>query len=98
MQAEKAELERQFTDLAVLREQVNRLQNELAVARRVDLIRSGRYGGQELKGAALLNSKLFKTEQPEPQSYDLDVEVKADGSTPVVSTNRTSVKVTPLNQ
>jgi chromosome segregation ATPase len=98
MQAEKAELERQFTDLAVLREQVNRLQSELAVARRVDLIRSGRYGGQQLKGAALLQSKQFKREEVPTQSYDLDVEIRSDGSAPVVSTNRASVEVTPLNQ
>lgn len=98
MQAEKAELERQFTDLAVLREQVNRLQNELAVARRVDLIRSGRYGGQQMKGAQLLRSKQFKAE-PEvvPQSFDLDVELKADGSVPAVNTNRASIEVTPLD-
>lgn len=98
MQAEKAELERQFTDLAVLRDQVNRLQNELAVARRVDLIRAGGYAGQQLKGAGLLHSKQFKqTPQVATQSYDLDVELKADGSAPTVSTNRPSVKVTPLD-
>jgi predicted nucleic acid-binding Zn-ribbon protein len=98
MQAEKAELERQFTDLAVLRDQVNRLQNELAVARRVDMIRAGGYAGQQLKGAGLLHSKQFK-QAPEvaPRSYDLDVEIKADGSSAVVTTNRPSVRVTPLN-
>jgi len=98
MQAEKAELERQFTDLAVLRDQVNRLQNELAVARRVDLIRAGGYAGQQLKGAGLLHSKQFKqTPVAATRSYDLDVEIKADGSAPTVTTNRPSVKVTPLN-
>lgn len=98
MQAEKAELERQFTDLAVLRDQVNRLQNELAVARRVDMIRAGGYAGQQLKGAGLLHSKQFKQAPAvAPKSYDLDVEIKADGSAPTVTTNRPSVKVTPLN-
>jgi predicted RNase H-like nuclease (RuvC/YqgF family) len=98
MQAEKAELERQFTDLAVLREQVNRLQNELAVARRVDLLRAGAYGGQQLKGAGLLHSKQFKqTPEVAPQSYDLDVEIKADGTAPTITTNRAAVSVTPLN-
>lgn len=97
MQAEKAELERQFTDLVVLREQVSRLQSELAVARRVDLIRKGRYGGQNMKGAQLLRSKQFKKEPAPTSSYDLDVEIKADGSAPVVRTNRTSDGVTPLN-
>lgn len=97
MQAEKAELERQFTDLVVLREQVSRLQSELAVARRVDLIRSGRYGGQNMKGAQLLRSRQFKRDAPPTKSYDLDVEIKADGSAPVVRTNRSSTGITPLN-
>ena len=97
MQGEKAELERQFTDLAVLREQVNRLQNELAVARRVDMIRAGSYGGQQMKGAQLLRSRQFKPAASVTQPYDLDVTIKADGSAPAVSTNRASVKVTPLN-
>ncbi len=98
MQAEKAELERQFTDLAMLRDQVNRLQNELAVARRVDMIRVGGYGGQQLKGAGLLQSKQFKPAPAAvPQAYDLDVEIKADGSAPSVTTNRPSVRVTPLD-
>ncbi len=97
MQAEKAELERQFTDLVVLREQVSRLQSELAVARRVDLIRSGRYGGQNMKGAQLLRSGQFERESAATGSYDLEVEIKADGSAPVVQTNRLSNGVTPLN-
>jgi chromosome segregation ATPase len=98
MQAEKAELERQFTDLAVLREQVNRLQNELAVARRVDIIRSGMYGGQQMKGATLLTTRQFAPTPAATKSYDLDVEMRSDGSAPTVSTNRASIKVTPLNQ
>lgn len=97
MQAEKAELERQFTDLVVLREQVSRLQSELAVARRVDLIRSGRYGGQNMKGGQLLRSRQFEREATPTQSYDLEVEIKADGSAPVVQTNRSSTGITPLN-
>jgi len=97
MQAEKAELERQFTDLVVLREQVSRLQNELAVARRVDLIRTGRYGGQNMKGGQLLRSRQFQREEVPTQSFDLEVEINADGSAPVVQTNRSSSGITPLN-
>jgi chromosome segregation ATPase len=84
MQAEKAELERQFTDLAV--------------ARRVDMMRAGTYGGQQLKGAALLRSKQFKpTPEVATESYDLDVEIKADGPVPATPTNNSGVTVTPLN-
>lgn len=97
MQAEKAELERQFTDLVVLREQVSRLQSELAVARRVDLIRKGKYGGQNMKGGQLMRSRQFKRAPAPTRSYDLDVEIKADGSAPVVQTNRASDGITPLN-
>jgi len=97
MQAEKAELERQFTDLVVLREQVSRLQSELAVARRVDLIRSGRYGGQNMKGGQLLRSGQFRRGKTPTKSYDLDVEIKADRTAPVIQTNRSSSGITPLN-
>jgi chromosome segregation ATPase len=42
LMAEKAELERQFNDLAVLRAQVSKLKEELSIARRIEWIRQGR--------------------------------------------------------
>jgi prefoldin subunit 5 len=55
--AEKAELERKFNDLAVLREQVKKLREELHIARRLDFIRRGLYGFDK-KGGELLNQGI----------------------------------------
>src|SRR6266404_5142623 len=49
--SEKAELERQFNDLAVLRAQVSKLKDELSIARRLDWLRRGIFANAELKGA-----------------------------------------------
>src|SRR2546422_11374444 len=56
LQAEKAELERKFNDLAVLRTQVAKLKDELSIARRLEWIRMGIYGMQGQKGAERLMS------------------------------------------
>ncbi len=50
--AEKAELERQFNDLAVLRAQVSKLKEELSVARRLEWIRQGLFASTEQRGRA----------------------------------------------
>ncbi|MCX8091378.1 MAG: hypothetical protein N3I86_10715 [Verrucomicrobiae bacterium] len=81
--AEKAELERQFNDLTVLRAQVAKLREELNIARRLEWIRKGLFAPDERKGAQLLM-------QPKPaparstNTYDLNVEVTADGSVRVI--------------
>lgn len=75
LQTEKAELERQFNDLALLREQVRKLKDELSIARRLDWIRRGLYG---LKGAERLQRGLIA---PAPRTnYNLDVELQRDGA------------------
>lgn len=78
LQAEKAELERQFNDLAVLRDQVRKLKEELSVARRLEWIRKGLYGASEMKGASLLQKGFTQpsTNKPKP---GLDVELHSDG-------------------
>lgn len=85
--AEKAELERQFNDLAVLRDQYHKIKQELAVARRLEWIREGVFARAEEHGAQRLIEGL---NSPGPAhktrpSYDLNVEVSADGSVHVVS-------------
>jgi len=83
MQAEKAELERQFNDLSVLRTQVAKLKDELSIARRLEWIRMGIYGSQEKKGAEILAATM----QPggtKPR-MDLNVELKTDGTATVVA-------------
>src|SRR5687768_8998217 len=80
LQAEKVELERQFNDLAVLREQVRKLKAELSIARRLDWIRRGLYG--EEKGGSRLQRGFAKT--PARPSYDLKVELSETGAVRVI--------------
>jgi chromosome segregation ATPase len=89
LMAEKAELERQFNDLDVLRHQVAKLKEELAIARRLQWIREGLIARDQKKGAQLLMEKSpppqsNTTAQPKPK-YDLNVEINSDGSVRVIS-------------
>jgi chromosome segregation ATPase len=93
LMAEKAELERQFNDLAVLKEQVRKLKEEISVARRLEWIRQGVFAMGEQKGSQRLmqtpSTQASRT-TPNPNAYDLNVEVKSDGSVqviPPISTN-----------
>lgn len=95
LQAEKAELERKFNDLAVLRDQVRKLRDELSIARRLEWIRRGLYGSE--KGAEKLQKGLASTG---PQTnYDLNVEIKQSGATKILSpsTNAPSTNAPPAN-
>src|SRR2546430_169035 len=77
LQVEKADLERQFNDLALLRTQVAKLKDELSIARRLEWIRMGIYGMQAQKGAERL---MANTPPPNTASnFNLQVELKQDG-------------------
>ena len=94
MQTEKTELERQFNDMVVLREQVKKLRDELSVARRLEWIRRGLYGATTLKGGERLQKGLI-TAGPRT-NYNLDVELNRDGSirvTPPPSTNPVAAEI-----
>jgi hypothetical protein len=95
LQAEKADLERKFNDLAVLREQVRALKEELSVARRLDWIRKGLYGQGDLKGGGLLQKGFSKpgTNAPKP---GLDVELKTDGSVKINATTNAPPAPAPV--
>jgi chromosome segregation ATPase len=81
LQAEKAELERKFNDLAVLRDQVRKLRDELSIARRLEWIRRGLYGSE--KGAEKLQKGLAAAG---PQTnYDLNVEIKQSGGAKIAA-------------
>ncbi len=82
LQAEKAELERQFNDLNVLRTQVAKLKDELSVARRLEWIRMGIYGSQEKKGAEILMTTMSPSSRP---NVDLNVILKTDGTASVTN-------------
>jgi septal ring factor EnvC (AmiA/AmiB activator) len=78
LQQEKNELERQFNDLAMLREQVRKMRDELAVTRRLDWIRRGLWGS--LKGAERLQKGVTPvTNTAAKGNFDLNVEVKQSG-------------------
>jgi len=86
--AEKAELERKFNDLVLLREQVKKLKEELSIRTRLDFIRRGLYG-YEKKGAQLLSEGI---RSPGPKTTNGTAEIRAevgtDGSVKVgTSTN-----------
>jgi predicted nuclease with TOPRIM domain len=86
MVAEKAELERQFNDLTVLRAQVAKLRDEQIIARRMDWTARGVYAAAEQKGAQRLISGLVAPSQAKAPkaNYDLNVEVTSDGSVRVI--------------
>lgn len=87
MMAEKAELERQFNDLAVLRAQVAKLREELNISRRLEWIRQGLFARADQRGAEQLMQKSgASTNRPpkEQPTYDLNVEVSADGTVKVI--------------
>jgi chromosome segregation ATPase len=87
---EKAELERQFNDLSVLRAQVAKLKEELNMSRRLDWIRKGLFTSTEQKGAQKLmhlpaaNSAASPAPPEKKPTYDLNVEVSSDGTVRVI--------------
>jgi chromosome segregation ATPase len=83
--SEKAELERQFNDLSVLRAQVAKIKEEMNVSRRLEWMRKGLYTRSEQKGAEQLAQKVPMTNRPpRGPTYDLNVEVSADGTVKVI--------------
>jgi len=89
MMAEKAELERQFNDLKIVRAQVAKLKEELDISRRLAWIREGIFARAEEKGGQQLINKTpppVTNPKPPPRqpNYDLNVEVNSDGTVHVI--------------
>jgi septal ring factor EnvC (AmiA/AmiB activator) len=82
MQTEKAELERQFNDLAILRTQISKLKEEMSIARRLEWIKMGIYGTQGKKGAEALITRSTPT-LTNTNNFDLNVELRQDGGATV---------------
>jgi chromosome segregation ATPase len=82
LQTEKVELERQFNDLKLLKAQVNKLKDELTIARRLDFIRAGVFGG--LKGAEMLMRKTPPGPPAGSTNFNLNVEFKQDSGARVL--------------
>ena len=80
---EKAELERRFTDITVLREQIKKIKRDLNVQRRLDRAAEGLPASSELKaGEHMMNT--LRPAPPKPRNYDLNVEVNTDGSLKII--------------
>ena len=83
--AEKAELEKQFQDIVVLRQKVQRLQVELMASKKLEWLRRGFYGSARKKGGAQLMGMSKKpTQKPTAATADLNVEVRRDGTVKIV--------------
>jgi septal ring-binding cell division protein DamX len=93
--AQKAELERNFNDLNVVRAQVKKLRDELFITRRLQWMANGADPSTPQKGAAALmqhspagTSSAAKAAAAAPAKtaspYDLNVEVGSDGSVHVI--------------
>jgi len=84
MQTEKADLERQFNDLAVLRTQISKLKEEMSIARRLEWIKMGIYGAQDKKGAERLMDRNQTAVLAKTNNFDLNVELRQDGGATVL--------------
>jgi chromosome segregation ATPase len=83
LQSEKSDLERQFNDIAVMRQQVSKLQEELAIARRLDWIRKG-LSTDVPKGGMLLQQGLTPTTSARSNA-SLEVEITTKGGVKVTA-------------
>jgi predicted nucleic acid-binding Zn-ribbon protein len=84
---QKAELERQFNDLDVVRAQVKKLRDQEFSARRLEWINDGTSPGNQAKGAQLLMQRPPPATKPaavHASQYNLNVEVGSDGSVHVI--------------
>lgn len=93
LQAEKAQLEKQMSDLAFLREQVKQLKDELSLKRRLDWIRRGLYG--DVKKPGQLMQEGFKSYETKTNNFNLEVEVNRDGTIKVKPTGTNAPPATP---
>ncbi len=84
LQAEKSDLERRFSDLAELRQQIKRTKEELVVSRRLDWMRRGLYDAMQKNGAASTPSGPRRLSPGAKPNVDLDVEIRRDGSATTV--------------
>lgn len=82
LRAEKADLELRFNDLAVVREQIRKLRNELSLSRRLAWLRREFTGGFQNREKLLQN---LASATPAPASYNLDVELHRNGTAAAVT-------------
>ncbi len=97
LMAEKKDLEDKFNNLAVLRERVHQLNDEMVVARRLAWLHDGVLANSELKGAQKLvqGANALYVAKADNSKYDLNVEVSADGSVKVIAPITNSSPASP---
>jgi chromosome segregation ATPase len=97
---EKAELERKFNTLDVVRTQVKKLRDDLLTARRLQWTREGTDPVTQMKGAQLLMQRSLPSASPPQPHYDLNVEVGSDGSVHLIpqTTNSPATTINPPPQ
>ena len=94
--AEKAELEKQFQDIVVLRQKVQQLQVELMASKKLEWLRRGFYGGARQKGGArLMGMNKKQQNSSNSSSADLNVEIKRDGTVKIVPSETNSAPSDP---
>jgi chromosome segregation ATPase len=86
LQSEKAELERQFHDLKIVKEQVKKLTEEQHVSLRLEWMRRGLYN--DMKGAEQLTKPRVKPAAANT-NVNLDVEIKRTGGATIKSATNT---------
>lgn len=87
LQAEKADLERQFNDIVELRKQLSRLKEELSIARRIEWIKKGIFGFSEVKGGQALLQQTPKTPKTSvtATNFGVQAELRTDGSATITT-------------
>ena len=95
---DKADLERQFSDLSIVRAQMSKLKEELITARRRDWIHQGLLGDDDQRGGQMLLrgvSTAGRKPTPPKPAYDLNVEVSSDGSVRIVQPTNAPAATNP---
>ena len=86
--AQREDLERQFNDLKIVRQRVTKLRDDLIAARELEWMHAGIDPANPMKGGQLLmmrNLPVPKTSgSAHNPAYDLNVEVRSDGSVHVI--------------
>lgn len=83
LQTEKQDLERRLNDVVALKEQIQKIRDDLSITKRLENLRKSLYGAETRKGGEVLQRGVRKeTGDAQP---DLNVEVHRDGAATVVT-------------
>jgi chromosome segregation ATPase len=83
LQTEKGNLERRLNDVVALKEQIQKLRDELSVSKRMENLRKSLYGEGPRKGGEVLQRGVRRPAGD--AKPDLEVEVRRDGSATLVT-------------